>query len=134
MHARAVSVKNPHNFNFEIVLAPVVKKERLGAALALIIAGANANRINAPPILLALGMLLRIAINFARRGLKDFCSRPLSKPQHINGTMHARLRRLHGVMLIVNGRGWTGEIINLVNFHIKGEGHIVPHEFKAGIF
>jgi hypothetical protein len=38
MHARAISIKNPYNLDFEIMLTPVVKEKRLGTALAFVIA------------------------------------------------------------------------------------------------
>ncbi len=45
--------------------------------------------------------------------------------------MHAGLGRLHGVMLVVNGRGGTGEIVDLVDLDIERKRHVVPHQFKA---
>jgi len=34
-------------------------------------------------------------------------------------------------MLIMDGRGWTGEIIDLVHFDIEGKGDVVPKQLEA---
>ena len=47
--------------------------------------------------------------------------------------MHAGLGGLHGIVLVVNGRSGAGEVIDLVDFHIKRECHIMTDEFKAGV-
>jgi hypothetical protein len=47
--------------------------------------------------------------------------------------MHGRLRRLHGVMLVVDRGGRAGEVIDLVNLDIKREGDIVTDELEARV-
>jgi hypothetical protein len=39
--------------------------------------------------------------------------------------------RLHWIMLIMEGRGRAGEIIDLVYFHIEGVGNVMPDDFEV---
>ena len=65
MHAGAVSIEDPHDLDLERVLPPVVEEQRLSASLSLVIATANANRIDFAPIVFRLGVDLWVAIHFA---------------------------------------------------------------------
>jgi len=47
--------------------------------------------------------------------------------------MDIHLGGLHRVILVVNGRSGTGKIIDLVNFHIQGEGDVVAEELKVRV-
>src|SRR6185369_13942493 len=47
--------------------------------------------------------------------------------------MHGRLRRLHWVALVMNGRGGTSEIVNFVHLDIEGKGHVVAHQLEAAV-
>jgi hypothetical protein len=42
----------------------------------------------------------------------------------------ARLRRLHRIVLVVNGRGRTGEVVDLIDFDVERERHIVTNQLK----
>ena len=72
MHARTVGVEDARYLDAQLVLAPVVEKQRLGAALAFIIAGTDANRVDVAPILFGLRMHAGIAIDLGRGRLKSF--------------------------------------------------------------
>jgi hypothetical protein len=58
---------------------------------------------------------------------------PLREPQHVNGTHHRCFDRLHGVMLVVNWRGRTGEMINLVYLQENRLDDVMAKKLKAGI-
>jgi hypothetical protein len=73
----------------------------------------------------------RIAVHFAGRGLKDAAAQALGEPQHVNGPLHAGLRRLHGVVLVVDGRGRASQIVDLIDFDVEGERHVVPDQLEA---
>jgi hypothetical protein len=47
----------------------IIEEQRLGAALAFIIAGARSDRVDVAPIVLGLWMNRGIAVNLAGRGL-----------------------------------------------------------------
>ena len=56
MHARAVGVEDARHLDAQFVLAPIIEEQRLGAALAFVVAGARADRIDVAPIVLGLRM------------------------------------------------------------------------------
>ena len=78
-------------------------------------------------------MYAGIAVNFRGRGLKNLCLHPFlpSQTKHVDLAMHAGLRRLDGVVLIVNWRCGTGEIIDLINFQIDRERDVMSNKLEA---
>ena len=56
VHAGAVGVEDPHHLDRELVLAVIVEEQRLGAAFALIVAGARTERIDVAAVVLGLRM------------------------------------------------------------------------------
>src|SRR5262245_60257809 len=119
MHAWTICIEDARDLDLEPVLAVVVKEQRLGAALALIVAGARTNGIDIAPVRFGLRMHGRAAIYFTRRCLEDAAFETLGKPQHVDRAMHRCLRRLHGVMLVVHGGSWAGQIVDFVYFDIE---------------
>jgi hypothetical protein len=75
----------------------------------------------------------RIAIDLARRRLQDFRAHTLRQVKHIDRPDDTRFGGLHRVVLVMNGRRGTGEIVNLVNLNLKGDRHIVTQSFKMGL-
>ena len=65
VHARPVGVEDPRHLDLQPVLAVIVEEQGLGAALALVVAGARAQRVDVAPIVLALRVDLRVAIDLA---------------------------------------------------------------------
>jgi hypothetical protein len=63
--------------------------------------------------------------------LKDSSAQALAQAQHVDGAVHARLGGLHWVVLIMDGRSGTGEIVDLVHFHIEREGDVVPDDLEV---
>ena len=53
------------------VLAVIVEEQRLGAALAFVVAGARADRVDVAPIVLGLRVDGGIAVNLGGRRLED---------------------------------------------------------------
>src|SRR5690606_37509408 len=76
----------------------------LRPALALVVARAGPDRIDPPGVLLALRMHARVAVHLARRRLQDLRLRAPSETQHIDRAVHAGLRRLHRIALVMHGR------------------------------
>jgi hypothetical protein len=73
----------------------------------------------------------RIAIDFGGRGLQDLRLYPFGETEHVDRAVHARLRRLHRIMLIMNGRGRASEIVDLVHLDIERKRHVVPEQFET---
>ena len=115
------------------MLAAIVEEQRLGAALAFVIAGAWTDRVHVAPVLLDLRVDMRIAVNLAGRGLQDGNAQPLGQPQHVDRADHTGLGRLHWVELIVHRRGRAGEIVYLVDLDIERKRHIVAHQLEIGM-
>ena len=102
MHTGSVGIENSGNLDAQSVLAPVVEEQSFGAALALIVARAQSDRIGISPIGLVLGVNFRVAINFTGRRLKNFCPQAFCKPQQIDRAMYTGLGCLDGIVLIVH--------------------------------
>ena len=130
VHAGAVGVEDPGDFDLQAVLTPIIEEQGLRAALALVVARARANRVHVPPIVLGLRMDMRVAIHLRRGGLENLGSEALGETQHIDCPVHAGLGRLHRVMLVMNRRSRTREIVNLVDFHIERESDVVPDHLE----
>jgi len=133
MHARAVGVEDARHLDRQAVLPPVVEEQGLGAALAFVVAGAEADGIDIAPIAFGLGMHRRVAIDLGGRCLHDLGPQPLGQAQHVDGAVHARLGGLHGVMLVMDGRGRAGQIEDLVHFHVEREGDVVTQQFEMRV-
>ena len=71
VHFRTVGVEYADNLHGNAVFA-VAHKERLGAAFALVVARADAQRVDVAPVILALGVDQRVAVDLRGRGLEDF--------------------------------------------------------------
>ena len=134
MHAWPISVEDPGDLDLRIVLAVIVEEQRFGAALALVIAGTDADRVHIAPVFLALRVHVRIAIDFRGRGLEDLRAGPLGEAQHVDGAMHACLRRLYGVELVMNRACRARHVVDLVDLHEEREGHVMAHDLEARVF
>ena len=73
----------------------------------------------------------RIAVDFTCRRLEHLAAQTLGKPKYIDRTMNGRFGGLDRIVLIVHRRCRTGQVVNLVHFHIERESHVVTHELKA---
>ena len=130
MHARPVRVEYPGDLDTQFVLAPIIKEQRLGAALTFIVTGTWTNRVDVAPIVLGLRMNAGIAVYFGGRGLEDFSSQSFSQSQHIDRAVDAGFGGLHGIVLIVDRRCGTRQIVNFVHFDIQRKGNIVPDHLE----
>lgn len=57
----------------------------------------------------------------------------LGEPQHVDGSDDAGLNGLDRIVLVVNRRRGTGQIIDLINFEQDRFNHVVTLEFKPRI-
>ena len=71
VHARAVGVEDAHDLDVELVLAVVVEEQGFGAALAFVVAAADADGVDVAPVVFGLRMDSGIAIDLAGGGLED---------------------------------------------------------------
>ncbi len=75
-------------------------------------------------------MYIGVAIDFGCRCLKDPDPESFSQAKHIDRAMRTRLDRLNGIVLIMNWRGGTGKIVNLVNLGIERKRHVVTYQLE----
>src|SRR5713226_8625770 len=78
-------------------------------------------------------MYLRIAIDFRSRGLEDARVDSLGETQHVDGSDDAGLHGLDRIVLVMDRRRGTSQVINLIDFEQDGFNHIVPQELKPGV-
>ena len=108
VHVGAVSVKNTDDFDFYVVLVVVVHEQRFGHPFAFVVAGAQANGVYMSPVVFGLRMYLRVAVNLAGGGLKDFGAYPFGQPQHVDGAHNRGFYGFYGVVLVMHRRSRTG--------------------------
>jgi hypothetical protein len=133
MHAGAIGIEDAAHFDPDPVLAVVIEEKRFRTPLALIVARPGTDGVDASPIGLRLGMDRGIPIHLRSGGLKDLGLQSFRQPQHVDGPVNVHLGGLNRVVLIVNGRSRTRQIVNLIDLHIKRKGNVVTKEFKIGI-
>ncbi len=133
VHAGSVGVEDPDDLDLQLVLAAVVEEQRLGAALALVVAGARPDRIDVAPVALGLRVHGGIAVDLRGRGLQDRNPEPLGEAQHVDRAEHAGLGRLHRIELVVHRRGGTGEVVDPIHFHVERPRHVVARQVEAGL-
>src|SRR5262249_16755552 len=102
-----------------------------GATFAFIIAGPRSYRVDVPPVVFALRVHVRISVNFRSRCLENFRLNSLRQAQHVNGTMYAGLGRLDGIVLIVHGRCWASQIVDLIDLKIDWKCDVMPNQFET---
>ena len=102
VHARAVSVEDARDLDVHAVLAAVIEEQSFSAALAFVVAGAQADGVDLAPVAFGLRMHFRVAVDLAGGGLKDASLGALGQPQHVDCAMYAGLGGLHWIVLIVN--------------------------------
>ena len=133
VHARAVRVEQADDLDPQVVLAVVVEEQRLGRALALVVAGAGADGIDVSPVVLGLGVHLRVAVHLGGRRREDLRPGALGQPEHVDRAVHRGLRRLHRVALVVDRRGGAGQVVDLVHLDVEREGHVVPDHLEPRV-
>src|SRR5262249_17832719 len=95
-----------------------------------VIARARADRVDVAPVAFRLWVLGRVPIYLGGRRLQYFDLEPLGKPQHVDRSVHAGLRCLHGIELVVHWRGRTGQIVDLVDLYIERPGDVMPNQLE----
>jgi len=115
VHARAVGVEDAGNADVDFVLAVVIEKQGFRAALAFVVATADADGVDVAPVVFGLWMHRRVAIDLRRAGLKYPGPHAFSQAQHIDGAMHTGFGGLHRVVLVMDGRSRAGQVVNLVD-------------------
>lgn len=72
----------------------------------------------------------RVSVHLARGGLQYPRPRPLREPEHVDRPVHARLRGLHRIVLIVRRARRAREVEYAVDLGVVRERDVVPHELE----
>ena len=109
----------------------VIHHQTLGGPFSLVVTTPDADGIDLPPVVLPLGVDLRVAVNLGGGGLEDLGLDPLGQTEGVDGPHDARLDGLDGVVLVMDGRGRTGEVVDLVDLQVDGVDDVVADELEA---
>ena len=132
MHAGTIGVEDTRHADVQTILTVGVEKQRLSIPFAFIVTPPLADGIDVAPVSFGLWMDGGVAVHFRSGGLKNAHLGPLGQPQHVvDGAVHRSLGGLHRIVLIMNGRGRTGEIIDLVHLDIEREDHVMALAYQA---
>ena len=74
-----------------------------------------------------------ITINLRSGGLENTGLDPFGQAQHIQGSHNIGLDGFDRVELIVDRRGRTGQVINLIDFQSDGVDEVMSDDFKMRI-
>jgi hypothetical protein len=131
MHSRTIRIEHTDELDAEVMLAPVVEKERLSSSLALVVAGTQADRVDVAPIVLSLRVDLRIAVHLRSGGQQNPRLSPLGQAKHIDRPMHRSLGGLDWVALVVHRRRGAGQVVDLIDLDVKLKCHVVPDQLES---
>src|SRR5690606_18839296 len=94
----------------DAALLPVLGAERLGHALALVVAGARADAVDEPPIALGLRVHARVAVDLAGAGLQQARAPLLGQAQAVQGAVEAGEGGEDRIALVVRRARRAGEV------------------------
>ena len=113
--------------------ALVVEAESFRDALALVVTGANADRIHAAAVVLRLGMHIGIAIHLTGGGQQQAGLHAAGEAEHVVSAEKTGFGGFDRIGLVVNRRGGAGEVPDAVDFKLDRFGDVVADELKAGV-
>ena len=127
------SVSATRLMDIDVVLTVIIHEERLGDALAFVIAAADADGVHVSPVIFGLRMHSRIAIDFARARLQDSGIDALGEAKHVDSAHDARLDGLYRIELVVDWTCGARQVENAVHFQKDRLGHVMADEFKVAV-
>ena len=78
-------------------------------------------------------MLGRVAVHLGGGGLEDAHLEALGEPEHVDRAVHARLRRLHRVELVMDRGGGARQVVDPVHLDVERPGDVVAHELELRV-
>ena len=91
-------------------VAVVGHDDRLGEALGLVVAAAEADRVDVAPVVLALRVLLGVAVDLAGAGQQVAGVLGLGQAERVVRAERADLERLDRILQIIDRAGRAGEV------------------------
>jgi hypothetical protein len=133
VHARAKRVEDARDAHLNALLLRLDVAERLRDALALVLAGARAPRVDVAPVALRLRVDFRVALDFRSGGEEKARLDALREAEHVERAHRADLDRLDRVQHLLRRRGWAREVIDLVHLEEERLDHVVLAEGKVRV-
>ena len=78
-------------------------------------------------------MLERVAVDLGSRCLQNARAHALGQTEHVQRAHYISLHRLHRIVLIVNRRSRTGQVINLIDLEQDGFDDIMAQQLELMI-
>ena len=132
-HARTVGVEDARDADLAAMHALVIEAEGFSDALALVVTGADADRIHETAIALRLGMHVRIAIHLTSGGQQQASLHAAGQAKHVVSAEETGFGGFDRVGLVMNRRSGAGEVPDAVNFELDRLGDVVANELKARV-
>jgi len=133
MHPGPIGIEDAGDLDSEVMLAAIVEEEGFRTPFSFVITGAGADTVDISPVTFGLGMEGGVSIDLRGGGLQDFSPETLGQAQHIDGAMDIDLRGLNRIILIMDGGGRTGKIVDFIHFDIEGKGDVMAKELEIGL-
>ena len=114
-HTRAIGIEDSDNFDVDMVLPVIIHHEAFSGALAFVIAAPDADGVDPAPVIFFLGMDLGIAVDLGGRGLENGGPDPFGQAQGVDGAHDVGFNRFDGVVLVMNGGGGAGQVVDFLN-------------------
>ncbi len=108
-------VEDADDRGVDALLAVVGHGHRLGVALGLVVDAARADRVDVAPVVLGLGVDLRVAVDLAGRGEQEAGALELGDAEHVMGAVRADLERVQRQPQVVDRAGRRGEVVDEVD-------------------
>mmetsp|Transcript_14832 Transcript_14832/g.28210 ORF Transcript_14832/g.28210 Transcript_14832/m.28210 type:complete len:260 (-) Transcript_14832:35-814(-) len=132
-HTRTVRVEDTCDTDLKLMLTVVLHTERFGNTFPLIVAGADADRVDISPVFLNLRVNFWIPVDFRGRRDKESGLASLRETKHIHGAKHVGLDSFYGVFLVEDRGGWASKMVHLIDFQLDRVNYVVADELEAGV-
>ena len=132
-HAWTVGVEDASDADLAAVHALVIEAKGFSDAFALVVTGANADRIHTSAITLGLGMHVWIAIDLTGGGEQQAGLYAAGQAQHVVRAKETGFGGFDRTGLVVNWRSRAGEVTDAIDFELDRFGDVVADELKAGV-
>jgi hypothetical protein len=132
-HARAVGVEDPQDSRVDAERPPISHRQRFGEPLRFVVDAAGTDRVDVPPVVLALRMHGGIAVNLAGRREDETSFVPLGQPKRVLGAATADRECFQWTLVVVRRRGRTGEVRHHVHrpVDLEESADVAVDEFES---
>src|ERR1700751_4798526 len=134
-HARTIGIEDAHDMRVDIVVAVIGHGDGLREPFRFVIDAARSDGIHMPPVGLALGRDVRIAVAFARRSEQKLGAFGLGEFERVHRGNGTNLEGFEWKLQIVRRTGGRSEVENIANLALYSNGfrNVLPFETESRI-